>query len=193
MKNRKQAVAIEPTQMEASTSSLGDRKMEQIRDILFGGLSREYDRRFQELGDRLSQEISRMDGELERRLAAMDARLEATCERMIAQVRQETDARAAALDDLDTRLGQAMRTQRGELASSIGRVEQDLAEADSRAREALAGLRAEAMAAIQAVRESLASERERLQSDKIGREDLADMMGELSMRLRGTLSFPHLD
>ena len=30
-----------------------ERKMEQIRDILFGGLSREYDRRFQEMGERI--------------------------------------------------------------------------------------------------------------------------------------------
>lgn len=174
----------------AEISNPEERKMDQVRDILFGGHMREYDRRFQELEARLRTETERLELEYARRAATLEERLEAHAERLAAQLRQESTARAAAIEDLDHRGAQALRTQRSELVAAIGQVEADLGRYDARGREALAQLQASLDAACRSLRDELATEREALRDDKLGREDLADMMAELSMRLRGTLDLP---
>ena len=45
-----------------------DRNVDQIRDILFGGQMRDYERRFQELSERLDAEAARLRQDLEKRL-----------------------------------------------------------------------------------------------------------------------------
>ena len=167
--------------------------MEQIRDILFGGLSREYDRRFQEMGERMTHEVARIEGEVERRLSAMETRMESLADRLQSQLRQESHARTTALDDLDSRIGQAMRTQRGELTAAVENLERDLAKADARSHEAIANLSEEIAVALQAMRENLARERDHMHQNKLGRHDLADLMSELSLRLRGALDLPEVD
>ena len=167
-----------------------DRKMDQVRDILFGSLMREYDRRFQELETRLQAEIERLENEHGRRATAIEEHLEARAEKLATQLRQESAARAASIEDLDHRSGQAMRTQRSELVAAIEQVEADLGQNNARSREALAQLQANLDAATRILREELFAERDALRGDKLGREDLADMMAELSMRLRGTLELP---
>jgi hypothetical protein len=167
-----------------------DRKMDQVRDILFGSLMRDYDRRFQELEARVRAEVERLENELGRRAASIEERLEAGLEKSMAQLRQEGAARAAAIEDLDHRASQALRTQRGELVAAIGQVESDLGRSDARSREAIAQLQSSLDAAIRSLRDALSAERDALRGDKLGREDLADMMAELSLRLRGTLELP---
>ena len=180
--------------VESSAPATPDeRKMEQIRDILFGGLSREYDRRFQEIGERVTQEVARMESDVERRLSTMASRLESLAERLASQLRQECHARTMALDDLDSRTSQAMRTQRGELTGVVESLERDLAKADARSHEALSSLGTEIAAALQALRENLARERDQMHQNKLSRHDMADLMSELSMRLRGALDLPEID
>lgn len=178
---------------DAASASLGDRKMEQIRDILFGSLSRDYDRRFAELGERIARELARVSQETERRLGAMEARVDAASERVLTQLRQEATARTAADEDLESRLFQALRTQRGELSGHLDRVEKELAQNEVRMRESLTGLHAELTAAVQNLRDALTGERQQMRADKVGREDLADLMNELAMRLRGTLDLTGID
>jgi len=167
-----------------------DRKMDQVRDILFGSLMREYDRRFQELETRLRAEIERLESEHGRRAAAIEEHLESRAEKLATQLRQESAARAASIEDLDHRSSQALRTQRSELVAATEQVESDLGQSNTRSREALAQLQANLDVAMRTLREELFAERDVLRGDKLGREDLADMMAELSMRLRGTLDLP---
>jgi hypothetical protein len=174
----------------ADTPIPEDRKMDQVRDILFGSLMRDYDRRFQEMEARLRAEIERLEGEHGRRTAAIEERLDARAEKLAAQLRQESAARAAAIEDLDHRGSQALRTQRGELVAAIEQVESDLSRSDAREREALAQLQSSLDVAMRSLREEQSTERDALRGEKLGREDLADMMAELSMRLRGTLDLP---
>lgn len=174
----------------AETPMPEDRKMDQVRDILFGSLMREYDRRFLELEARMRAEIERLENEYGRRAAAIEEHLEARAEKLTVQWRQEGAARAAAIEDLDHRGGQALRTQRSELVAAIEQVEADLSRNDARGREALAQWQSNLDTAMRTLREELSAERDALRGDKLGREDLADMMAELSMRLRRTLDLP---
>jgi hypothetical protein len=162
-----------------------DQKMEQIRELMFGGLARDFDRRLKELAERLELETARIARDLEGRLAALEARLDPQIEKLQAQLRQETAARTAGLDDVDVRFGHAMRTHRGELNAVLQQHEDNAGTADTRVRDALAQLDAQIRGELQAAKDALSATRAELGGEKLAREDLADLMAELSLRLRG--------
>lgn len=160
-------------------------KMEQIRELMFGGTVRDFERRMKELGDRLEVEAARITGDYEARIAALESRIAPQIEKLVQQLRQESAARKSALDDLDTRSAQALRSQRDEINAVLQQHEDHAEAAAARAREALAQSEQKLQAALQQVREALASARDELGGEKLAREDLADLMAEVSLRLRG--------
>ncbi|MFT4257375.1 MAG: hypothetical protein QM599_10520 [Pseudoxanthomonas sp.] len=168
----------------AANAEPGD-KMEQIRELMFGGTVRDFDRRMRELGDRLEAETARIVADYEARLAALESRIAPQIEKLVQQLRQESAARKDALDDLDSRFGQALRSQRNELDTVLQQHEDNAEAAAERAREALAQSEQKAQAAHQQLREALAAARTELGGEKLAREDLADLMAEVSLRLRG--------
>ena len=171
---------------EAANADASDNKMDQIRELMFGGVVRDFDRRIKEVGDRMESEFSRLSADYEKRVAALEARLDPQIEKLNAQLRQETAARTSALDDVDVRFSQAQRTQRSEINAILRQHEDSAAAAETRARDALAQLDQRSQAALQSVRDALASARNELGNQKLAREDLADLMAEVSLRLRGT-------
>jgi hypothetical protein len=170
----------------AANMDAGDNKMDQIRELMFGGVVRDFDRRIQEVTERMESELARLASDYEKRVAALEARLDPQLEKMAAQLRQETAARTNALDDVDVRFSQAQRTQRSEVNAILQQHEDSAVAAEARARDALAQLDARTQGALQAVRDALASTRSELGGQKLAREDLADLMAEVSLRLRGT-------
>ncbi|MEO6341923.1 MAG: hypothetical protein ABIO49_02130, partial [Dokdonella sp.] len=80
-----------------------DRNVDQIRDILFGGQMRDYERRFQELNQRLEGDLARLRDTQEKRLAQIDKRIDDQLEKLNKLVRQEMQDRNSAVDDLESR------------------------------------------------------------------------------------------
>jgi exonuclease VII large subunit len=115
-----------------------DRNVDQIRDILFGGQMRDYERRFQELHQRLEAELARMRDAHEKRLAQIDKRVDDQLDKIGKLLRQEVQDRNRSVDDLESRLQQAARTARGEVAASLDAQEKELAATDERLRTAVA-------------------------------------------------------
>lgn len=167
-----------------------DRNVDQIRDILFGGQMRDYERRFAELAQRLEHEAARMREDLDRRFAALDARLDEQIERLGRLVKQESADRARALDDLESRIQQAARTQRDELNAALAQLVQDLARNDERGRQGLASLSAALDRGLAQADAALTATRAELRGDKVGREDLSALFTELSLRLNGEFELP---
>ena len=170
---------------DAANADASDNKMEQIRELMFGGVVRDFDRRIQELGDRTESEMARVVADYEQRIAALEARLDPRIETLATQLRQESIARTSALDDVDVRFSQAQRTQRSEINAVLQQHEDNTIAAELRARESLAQLDERTQAALQSLRDALASARSELGGQKLAREDLADLMAEVSLRLRG--------
>lgn len=160
-------------------------KMEQIRELMFGGTVRDFDRRMKELGDRLEAEQARLASTLESRINALETRIDTQLEKLTAQLRAESAARQTALDDLESRLNQSLRTQRNEINAVLQQHEDAAEAAEARARDALAQSDAKAASALQQLRDALANARTELGGEKLAREDLADLMAEVSLRLRG--------
>lgn len=177
----------EKTTLSGTTDNDGDHgKIDQIRELMFGGVARDFERRLKEISDRLDAEVALVGEDCHKRLSAMEGRLEPQIDRMQAQLRQESAARNGALDDIDTRFSQALRTQRDELNGILQQHQDAAVAAEARMREALAQLERQSDLVIQNIREHISSVRHQLTSEKLARDDLADLLGELSLRLRAT-------
>lgn len=169
-----------------------DRNVDQIRDILFGGQMRDYERRFQELNQRLEAELARMREAQDKRLAQIDKRIDDQLDKLGKLVRQEVQDRNSAVDDLESRLQQAARTARGEVNKALEALEHELAAGDERHRDALADLQSTVSARAGDTEAALSRSNEELRADKVGRDDLAALLTEFALRLKGDFDLPTL-
>ena len=162
-----------------------DRNVDQIRDILFGGQMRDYERRFLELSQRLESESQRLHNDLDQRLGQLEKRVDDHFDKLGKQLRQEIADRSAGIDDLETRMQQGQRTLRSEMQGGLQALEGDLAAKDERQREGLAELRQMLLTRTGELQQALARADHDLRADKVGRTDLAGMLTELALRLNG--------
>lgn len=167
-----------------------DRNVDQIRDILFGGQMRDYERRFQELNARLEADLARLRDTQDKRLAQIDKRIDDQLEKLGKLVRQEVQDRNGAVDDLESRLQQAARTARGEINNALEGLAHELAASDERLRNAIADLHASASARASDTESALSRTGEQLRAEKVGREDLAALLSEFALRLKGEFDLP---
>ena len=167
-----------------------DRNVDQIRDILFGGQMRDYERRFEEFGQRLEAEMNRLRESQDKRIAQIERRLDEQFEKLGKQVRQEVGDRTQAFDDLETRTQQAARTARGEINGALAALEQELATTDERLRDAIAELSTALGTRSSEAGAALARSTAELRTEKVGREDLSGLLIELALRLKGEFELP---
>jgi hypothetical protein len=167
-----------------------ERNVDQIRDILFGGQMRDYERRFQELHQRLEAELARMRDAHEKRLAQVDKRVDDQLEKIGKLLRQEVQDRNRSVDDLESRLQAAARTVRGEVAASLDAHEKELASTDERLRASLADVQKATHARASDVEGAVVRFVAELREEKVGREDLAALLAEIALRLKGDFELP---
>jgi vacuolar-type H+-ATPase subunit I/STV1 len=167
-----------------------DRNVDQIRDILFGGQMRDYERRFQELNQRLEADLARLRDTQEKRLAQIDKRIDDQLEKLGKLVRQEVQDRNSAVDDLESRLQQAARTARVEINKSLEGLSHELTGSDERLRGALVDLHTTAAARATDTESALARTSAELRAEKVGRDDLAALLTEFALRLKGDFDLP---
>ena len=118
-----------------------ERNVDQIRDILFGGQMRDYERRFQDMGQRLEAEMARLRDSQDKRLAQIDKRVDEQFDKLAKQLRQEISDRNQAVDDLESRVQQAARTARDPRSTTRSMDSSgELGAVDERLRDALAEL-----------------------------------------------------
>ena len=184
-KNAKQNPGTVADAANGAASPAGEHKMEQIRELMFGSVVRDFERRLTELHDKFEAESARILADGQKRVAELEARQAANIERLQSQLRQESAARTGALEDADSRFSQSLRTQSNEFTAALQRHEDDAVASESRLREAMARLEEQLTQALQGAKEHFAAGHRRLGDEKLAREDMADMMAELALRLRG--------
>jgi hypothetical protein len=167
-----------------------DRNVDQIRDILFGGQMRDYERRFQDLNQRFEAELARMRDGQDKRLAQIDKRVDDQFEKLNKLVRQEIEDRNGAIDDLESRLQQAARTARGEVTKALEALGRELAQSDERLRGSIADIGASVGARAAEAESALSRAGAELRAEKVGRDDLAALLTEFALRLRGDFDLP---
>jgi hypothetical protein len=174
-----------PNGAEPKTGDASAASIDKVRDILFGGQVREFDRRFSRLEERLLKETNDLKDHLKARLEALEKFTRKETDSLAEQVKAEKadrvdshsalarelkdtakslEKRTAALDD------QQSKSQR-ELRQQILEQSQKLSD-DIRKR-------------VDDVLARLASEAQQLRSDKADRATVAALLTEMALRLTG--------
>lgn len=179
-----------PSRSAPMNDASPDRNVDQIRDILFGGQMRDYERRFLDLSQRLESESQRLHNDLDKRLAQLEKRVDDQFEKLGKLLRQEVSDRTQSLDDLETRMQQGQRTLRGELQGGLQALEADLSAKDERQRESLAELRQLLATRVSEINAALSRSDQEVRKDKVGRSDLAALLTEVALRLNGEFELP---
>lgn len=167
-----------------------DRNVDQIRDILFGGQMRDYERRFQEMIQKLDQEAQRLRDDFEKRSSRIEQRLDEQMEKLLKQLRQEVNDRGQADDDLESRFQQAARTARGEVNGSLDGLQSEITRGDERLREAITEINAALKSLADHTASSLTGARDELRVEKVSRDDLSALLTEVALRLKGSFDLP---
>jgi hypothetical protein len=157
--------------------------LDKVRDLLFGGQMRDYDRRFARLEERLTKESAELRDEVKRRLSALEAYMKAEVDSLSERLRIEQDARGAGDTDLarDQRdAGQQVEQKMSQLEDVVARGQRDLRQQLHAQHQELGD---DIRQRVEDVLLRLAREAQELRSDKTDRKALAALLTEMAMRL----------
>ena len=177
----------------ATAEDLGAGNIDKVRDILFGGQMRDYERRFARLEERLLQETTEMKDDVRKRLAALEQFVRQEVESLADRIKAEHEERADADKDLAREArdaAKAFEKKAGQLDDQIARAQresrQQLLELHQRMTDELRQRSDEVLA-------RLMQEATELRNDKTDRATLASLLTEMAMRLTNELQIPGVD
>lgn len=188
-----EAKANRPNSQNGEADDLGSGNIEKVRDILFGGQMRDYERRFARLEERLLQETNEMKEDVRKRLTALEAFVKKEVESLADRIKNEHEERTDATKELAREArdsAKAFEKKTGALDDHIGKVQretrQHLLELEKSAADDLKQKGDEILSRI-------AQESTELRADKADRATLAALFTEMAMRLTNELSIPAVD
>ncbi len=174
----------------AAPSADGTENVDKIREILFGGHMRDYERRFARLEERILKESADLKADADRRLDALETYLKRQLEVLEQRVAREQETRGAALKDL----ARDLRDTAKAMEKQVGELEKRSAQQDK-------GVREELLTQSKAFTDALRSQADQLQSllarevqdlraDKLDRGALAALLSEVALRLTDQFELP---
>ncbi len=167
--------------------------IDKVRDILFGGQMRDYERRFARLEERLVQETAELKDDVRRRLSALEVFVRQETESLAERIRAEQEERSDATKDLaqDARnAAKAFEKKAGQLDDAIGKVQRELRQ---QLLELHQNMSDDVRQKIDDVLARLHQESNVLRNDKTDRATLASLLTEMALRLTNELSIPGVD
>ena len=167
-----------------------DPNVNKIRDILFGGQMRDYDRRFAELDSRLAADVERLSKDLSARMDNLESYIARELATLTERLTQEKTERSADREASQEEIRELARQSTQQLSALD---EQTASEARS-IRAALLQQANEMSDMLRDARDALAAETKKqsqsLEDRKVAREELAAMLSEVALRLNGELDLP---
>lgn len=167
--------------------------IDKVRDILFGGQMREYERRFSRLEDRLIQEVNDLRDDVRKRLTALEQFVKQEASSLADRITTEHDERTDATKDLSREARetvQAFEKKTGQLDDQIGRAQRELRQQILELEQRLTD---DVRRKNEDVLMRLGQEAADLRTDKADRSTLAALLTEMAMRLTSDLPLPGLD
>lgn len=175
---------------KSAARELPEGNVDQIREILFGGQMRDYDRRFQDLEERLQRDLDRFRQDQHKRLDALEQ-----------LIRDESEALGAGIKRLDGEQRKQQASVLDQLKSSESRLQGELAELATQLEESSRQLRDRLLKLSQETADglqqqaddfgrNLASTAHELRDVKVAREELAGFFSEMALRLQRDFDLP---
>jgi DNA anti-recombination protein RmuC len=168
----------------------GGASIDKVRDILFGGQMREFERRFARLEERLLKETTDLKAHLKSRLDALESFAKKESESLTDQIKAEHEARADSIGTLSRELKDATKTFErrataadDQQAKSQRELRQQILEQSQRLSDEIRKRTDEMLAA-------LGQEAQQLRTDKADRANLAALLTEMALRLTGDFQLP---
>ena len=159
--------------------------LERTREILFGPNLREIEKRFSRIEERLTREVGEAREEFRRRLEQVETHFKSEIEILNGHLGTEREERSRQLKQANndrTAADSSLEEKLSQLVESTGRTTRDLS---NQTREQHRLLAEELQHKFDTLTANLAREAATLREDKTDRAALADMLGEIAMRLRG--------
>ena len=161
--------------------------LDKVRDLLFGGQMRDYDRKFARLEERLVKETADLREEVRRRLSALEAYMKAEVEAQSDRLRAEQEGRSTG----DKELGRELRDSAQQFDQKLSQLDDLVARNQRDLRQQLHTQHHELVddirQRVEDVLGRLAHEAQELRSDKTDRKALAALLTEMAMRLNGDI------
>ena len=161
--------------------------LDKVRDLLFGGQMRDYDRKFARLEERLAKETADLREEVRRRLSALEAYMKGEVESQSDRLRAEQEGRSAG----DKELGRELRDSAQHFDQKLSQLDDLVARNQRDLRQQLHVQHQELVddirQRVEDVLGRLAHEAQELRSDKTDRKALAALLTEMAMRLNGDI------
>jgi gas vesicle protein len=164
--------------------------IDKVRDILFGGQMRDYERRFAKLEERLVRDTAELKDDVKKRLTALTEFVKHETETLAGRIKTEHDERTDATKELSRELRDASKgfeKKTGQIDDQITRTQREL-------RQQLLDLNKQLTDEIgrkaDEVLARLAQESGELRADKADRATIAALLQEVALRLTDELTLP---
>ncbi|HEX8026833.1 MAG TPA: hypothetical protein VF491_00150 [Vicinamibacterales bacterium] len=178
------------TDAKAGADEAGVGNIDKVRDILFGGQMRDYERRFTKLEERLARDIVEIKDDVKKRLGALTEFVKHETETLAGRIKTEHDERTDATKELSRELrdaSKAFEKKTGQIDDQITRTQrelrQQLLDFNKQLTDDIARKADEVLA-------RLAQESGELRADKADRATIAALLQEVALRLTDELVLP---
>lgn len=168
----------------------GADNVDRIREILFGGQMRDYERKFARLEERFVKESTDLRADVKRSLEALEVYVGKEVDSLAERLRAEQTERAQAVKELGgdlKALTQSLEKRATQLDEQIAKGQRELRQQifeESKSTSEEIRRSAEALAAV------VARESQELREDKADRTALSSLFSELALRLSGDFQLP---
>ena len=164
--------------------------MDKIRDILFGGQMRDYEKKFSRLEERMSKEIVELREEFSKRMTGIESYVKDEVEALLAGIKTERSDREDSCKSL---------TQDLQLLSKT--LEKKIAQLDDQATKGLRDVRQQILDQSKQISEEIRQKQEamatlldretgELREAKVDRSGMAELLTEVALRLKNEFHVP---
>ncbi|MBE9095084.1 hypothetical protein [Tychonema sp. LEGE 07203] len=166
--------------------------IDQIRDIIFGAQLREYDNRF----DKIDSELSMMQQDVQTRIEQIKAVLSAEIKVAVDSLEKKVKSLTSNTQEESADLRQQIDRVNRKFSSSIESLDEAIDNQTSSIRDELSQTRERLSEETRTLKTQVFEELDRrfsmLRDVKVSRDDMAEILFELGMRLKGTEFVPEL-
>lgn len=167
--------------------------VDKIRDILFGGQMRDYERRFRQLEERQAKELERYNEALEQRINGLESFVRKELDKLAARNLQEKNERKQALKSLEEAASQMERNLHQELSRQEEEHGREAMDIRNQIHELGKTQTDNLLKAQREINEALERESGQLYDEKVSREELSGFFKEVALRITRELDLPAID
>jgi len=168
----------------------GGGNLDKVRDILFGGQMRDYEKRFNRLEDRLIKECSNIREDIKKRLDSLETYIMQEVEALNEGLKAEQSQR----DETSKEIAQELKDTTKTLEKKIGQLDEQTSQKQRELRQQILdqskSLDDDMRQKYESILAVIEREVQELRSDKTDRSTLAALLTQVAMRLNNEFDMP---